>query len=72
MTKDEQQDALLDWVDQGDYPVDKVIELGTALYAFSERSIWPSDVEIDTELAIAVWEVVETVKRKGFPNDLRM
>lgn len=72
MTKFEHKIALLDWADQGDYPVDKVIELNAALYAFSERCLWPADVEIESELAIAVWEVVETVRKKGFPNDLRM
>lgn len=66
MTKNEHQITLLDWVDQGKYPVDKVIELNAALYAFSERSLWPADVEIDTELDIAVWKLLRQYEKKAF------
>jgi hypothetical protein len=38
----------------------------------SELGLWGADVKVDVELAVRVWQAVETARMRGFPQELAM
>jgi hypothetical protein len=71
MDRDEHIHKLKNWIDGSSFPVDKRDDLKAALYAFSELSLFDGE-SIDAYMAFSIWDVVETVRKKGFPSELRM
>lgn len=71
MTVEEHQAALKAWLDQP--PEGDVRGIDEALYAFSERNLWPDNIDsISPAQATMCWALVERVRKYGFPKELRM
>jgi hypothetical protein len=54
-----------------EFPKERKHELSEACYTFSETNVI-DDMSIDEAAALRIWAMVETVRRRGFPNELRM
>lgn len=70
---EEHFDACLEYL--GDSQAKKVNDrdLSEALYTFSELNIFPDAVDsVSIEQAIMIWQLVEQVRKNGFPEELRM
>lgn len=74
MDWDEHRDQVRKFVDQTKVPgsISGSRALGELCYAMSELGLWGTDVKVDVELAVRVWQAVETARMKGFPKELWM
>ena len=82
MEANEHQEQLEKWIAPAEnrakeffdlFATDREAELSHALYAFSELGLFSDGIEIkSTKLALRVWAVVEAVRRRGFPDELRI
>lgn len=72
MNKESHRELLLTFLGKMDCPVDKK-QLGDALYSFSERGLWPDNVDsVSIEQTVMCWALIEKLKIAPFPKELRM
>jgi hypothetical protein len=47
------------------------LDLSEALYTCNERSVF-GDTNVSSDDAIRIWKLVESIRKHGFPDELKM
>jgi hypothetical protein len=69
---DEITDKLQEFIGE-EIPDIDIKQLDEVLHSMNELQLWPDYVDsVSNEQVILCWRIIETLKRKELPNDLKM
>lgn len=77
MDSDEKRQKAIDYINGAlaTFPEDSATDrkLAEAVHTYNELGLWGFDCEFkDNEDVIRIWALVESVRLRGFPEELRM